>query len=33
MTSLRLHDLDEKFPGVLGSVLNAANSTASVLDE
>jgi len=33
MTSLRLHDLDEKFPGVLGSVLNAANSTTSVLEE
>lgn len=30
MTSLRLHDLEEKFPGVLDSVLKAANNTTSV---
>ncbi len=29
LTSLRLHELEDKFPGLLGSVLNAANSTNS----
>lgn len=30
LTSLRLHDLEAKFPGVVGSVLNAVNNTGSM---
>ena len=33
MTSLRLYELGEKFPGVLDAVLNAVNSTNPVIDD
>jgi DNA-binding transcriptional ArsR family regulator len=33
LTSLRLHDLETKFPGVLDSVLKAVDSTNTVLKD